>query len=145
MAELSNTILQGSNPVTGTLTSCTTASHTEGAPSTTPPPTASTPSPKGSRANKARGGRGRVPFDERAMTAGGFFVAGAWSKAGVCSCFNIRHRHLLGKHGVVFDMGVCPSEVGTLDWAFCSMPLFICPVEVGKEHALCCAELKVCR
>ncbi|CAM9124905.1 unnamed protein product [Pylaiella littoralis] len=57
------------------------------------------------------GGNGRSAFDERAVTSGGFFVAGAWSKAGVCSCFNVRHRHLLGKHGVAFDMGVCPSEV----------------------------------
>lgn len=115
MAELSNTaaVLQRS---TGTKTSptaaaCTTASQTAAAPSTSPTPTAPTPSPKGARANKTRGGRGRVPFDERAVTEGGFFVAGAWSKAGVCSCFNIRHRHLLGKHGVVFDMGVCPAEV----------------------------------
>lgn len=120
MAELTNTTLQGSNPpVTGVETSppttaCSTASQTEGAASVTYTPTASTPSPKGTKANKMRGGRGRVPFDERAVTGGGFFVAGAWSKAGVCSCFNVRHRHLLGKHGVVFDMGVCPSEVGTL-------------------------------
>ncbi|CAM9611500.1 unnamed protein product [Ectocarpus sp. 12 AP-2014] len=71
---------------------------------------ATKPSPKGAKGGK-RGGGGRSAFDERAMTGGGFFVAGAWSKAGVCSCFNVRHRHLLGKHGVVFDMGVCPSEV----------------------------------
>ncbi|CAM9693572.1 unnamed protein product, partial [Ectocarpus fasciculatus] len=71
---------------------------------------ATTPSPRGTKGGKGGGG-GRSPFDERAMTGGGFFVAGAWSKAGVCSCFNVRHRHLLGKHGVVFDMGVCPSEV----------------------------------
>lgn len=51
------------------------------------------------------------PFNGRGVTSGGFFVAGAWSKAGVRSCFNLRHGHLLGKHGVVFDMGVCPSEV----------------------------------
>lgn len=51
------------------------------------------------------------PSDSRGVTRGGFYVAGAWSKAGECSCFNVRHRHLLGKHGVVFDMGVCPSEV----------------------------------
>lgn len=113
MAELTNTILQRSNPhATGAETSPITTSQTKGAPSTTSLPTASTPSPKGTREDKTRGGRGRVPFDERAVTGGGFFVAGAWSKAGVCSCFNIRHRHLLGKHGVVFDMGVCPSEVG---------------------------------
>ena len=111
MAELTSTVLGSANsPAARTKTSCTTTSQPEGAQSTTP--TASTPSPKGSRASKTRGGRGRVPFDERAVTGGGFFVAGAWSKAGVCSCFNIRHRHLLGKHGVVFDMGVCPSEVG---------------------------------
>ncbi|CAN0187179.1 unnamed protein product [Ectocarpus sp. 4 AP-2014] len=71
---------------------------------------ATKPSPKGTKGGKGGGG-GRSAFDERAMTGGGFFVAGAWSKAGVCSCFNVRHRHLLGKHGVVFDMGVCPSEV----------------------------------
>ncbi|CAB1109775.1 unnamed protein product [Ectocarpus sp. CCAP 1310/34] len=71
---------------------------------------ASKPSPKGTKGGKGGGG-GRSAFDERAMTEGGFFVAGAWSKAGVCSCFNVRHRHLLGKHGVVFDMGVCPAEV----------------------------------
>ncbi|CAN0068449.1 unnamed protein product [Scytosiphon promiscuus] len=73
---------------------------------------ARTPSPKGAHPRKTGGGGGgRFPFDERALTEGGFFVAGAWSKAGVCSCFNVRHRHLLGKHGVVFDMGVCPSQV----------------------------------
>ena len=78
----------------------------------TPPATTSSPSPKGKRASKTRSGSsGRSPFDERAMTSGGFFISGAWSKAGMCSCFNVRHRHLLGKHGVVFDMGVCPSEV----------------------------------
>lgn len=76
-----------------------------------PAQTTSTPSPKGARASKTRGSSGRSPFDERAMTGGGFFLSGAWSKAGVCSCFNVRHPHLLGKHGVVFDMGVCPSEV----------------------------------
>lgn len=65
---------------------------------------------RGDGGNSASGG-GRSVFDERAVTDGGFFVAGAWSKAGVCSCFNIRHRHLLGKHGLAFDMGVCPSEV----------------------------------
>lgn len=73
-------------------------------------PTSRTPSPKEARPRKTGGG-GRSPFDERAMTGGGFFVAGAWSKAGACSCFNVRHKHLLGKHGVVFDMGVCPSQV----------------------------------
>lgn len=119
MAELTNTILRSGSPLANSTetSSCASTSQPEGAQST---PTASTPSPKGSRASKTRGGRGRVPFDERAVTGGGFFVAGAWSKAGVCSCFNIRHRHLLGKHGVVFDMGVCPSEVGT--------PLCISPV-----------------
>lgn len=65
-----------------------------------------------SDATKPRVSKGRTPpFDGRGVTGGGFFVAGAWSKAGVCSCFNVRHRHLLGKHGIVFDMGVCPSEV----------------------------------
>lgn len=115
MAELSNTVLPRSTGTSPTAAARATAHQTESAASTTPIPTASTPSPKGSRANKTRGGRGRVPFDERAVTEGGFFVAGAWSKAGVCSCFNVRHGRLLGKHGVVFDMGVCPSEVGTLD------------------------------
>ncbi|CAM9318167.1 unnamed protein product [Hapterophycus canaliculatus] len=70
------------------------------------------PSSKGVKSrNTGGGGGGRSPFDERSMTGGGFFIAGAWSKAGVCSCFNVRHKHLLGKHGVVFDMGVCPSQV----------------------------------
>lgn len=57
-----------------------------------------------------KGGR-PAPFDGRGVTKGGFFVNGAWSKAGVCSCFNVRHQHLLGKHGIVFDMGICPPEV----------------------------------
>lgn len=120
MAELTNTTLQSGNPpAPSTETSCAAANVAVGPNSITPAPTASTLSPKGSRAGKTRRGWGRVPFDERAVTEGGFFVAGAWSKAGVCSCFNVRHRHLLGKHGVVFDMGVCPSEVGALVGHLC--------------------------
>lgn len=57
-----------------------------------------------------KGGR-PAPFDGRGVTKGGFFVNGAWSKAGVCSCFNLRHQNLLGKHGIVFDMGICPPQV----------------------------------
>lgn len=87
-----------------------------------PAQTTSTPSPKGARASKTRGSSGRSPFDERAMTGGGFFLSGAWSKAGVCSCFNVRHPHLLGKHGVVFDMGVCPSEVEECFFQFTGVP-----------------------
>eukprot|EP00903_Cladosiphon_okamuranus_P012603 g11794.t1 len=122
MAELSNIILRRSTETspTATAASCSSARQTGAAPSTTPTPAASTTSPKGPRANNTRGGRGRVPIDERAVTEGGFFVAGAWSKAGVCSCFNVRHRHLLGKHGVVFDMGVCPSEVLHVQHVFVS-------------------------
>lgn len=71
---------------------------------------AAAPAPENANTMKHAGGR-TPPVDGRGVTGGGFFVAGAWSKAGVCSCFNIRHRHLLGKHGVVFDMGVCPFEV----------------------------------
>lgn len=67
-----------------------------------------------------RGGtrvRARTPdVDERGITEGGFFVAGAWSKAGMYSCFNIRNENCLGKYGIVFDMGVCPSEVRAGSW-----------------------------
>lgn len=116
MSELSKSaVMQRGTTSPTSAAACTTASDAD---VQAPTPTASTAStasklsPKGKKENdKTRGARGRVPFDERAVTSGGFFVAGAWSKAGVCSCFNIRHRHLLGKHGVVFDMGVCPSEV----------------------------------
>ncbi|CAM9804258.1 unnamed protein product [Choristocarpus tenellus] len=59
----------------------------------------------------SRGGSSALELDSRRVTRGGFFVSGAWSKAGICSCFHIRHRNLLGKHGIVFDMGVCPGEV----------------------------------
>ncbi|CAM9282243.1 unnamed protein product [Laminaria digitata] len=79
----------------------------------------SKPASSDSSAPIRRGAR-EPPFDGRGMTKGGFFVAGAWSKAGVCSCFNVRHRHLLGKHGVVFDMGVCPSEVVHVSHVFVS-------------------------
>ena len=76
-------------------------------------PDQATPNASLASAPPIRKGAREPPFDGRGMTKGGFFVAGAWSKAGVCSCFNVRHRHLLGKHGVVFDMGVCPSEVSS--------------------------------
>ncbi|CAM9742825.1 unnamed protein product, partial [Discosporangium mesarthrocarpum] len=59
---------------------------------------------------KARCGDPASP-DSRRMTKGGFYVSGAWSKAGVCSCFHVQHKHLLGKHGIVFDIGVCPGQV----------------------------------
>lgn len=52
-----------------------------------------------------------APFGGRGVTSGGFFIAGAWSKAGIRSCFNVRHAQLLDKHGIVFDMGVSPCEV----------------------------------
>lgn len=73
----------------------------------------STNGPTASSSDGIRATGRTAPFDGRGVTTGGFFVSAAWSKAGVCSCFNVKHRHLLGKHGVVFDMGVCPSKVRT--------------------------------
>jgi hypothetical protein len=44
-------------------------------------------------------------------TSSSYYVSGAWSQAGICTCIIVKQRNGSKRTAVAFDMGVCPPEV----------------------------------